>query len=154
GGSLGTADITADGSYLFVTDRTVYGANAEIHKIDLNTGADSPISYARGLQEGGSWDVAIGSDGNAYVTSDSYGGQSSNYVWLVNTSTGAAARSTVLNEASRTNVGRSADRKWLVLGQSGQGVQSYSVASKAVVGGGGAQGYSSTGVPAENADGS
>ena len=68
GGSLNGADISPDDSFLLVAQRDGNGPQGTFHKVNLTTGAVTDIRYNRNFLEGGGWDVAIGANGKALVT--------------------------------------------------------------------------------------
>jgi hypothetical protein len=70
GGSLNGLDIARDNSFLLVAQNTVTASQGTFHKVDLSTGMVTNINYARASGETGAWDVAIGSNGLALVTTD------------------------------------------------------------------------------------
>jgi sugar lactone lactonase YvrE len=63
-GPLNGADITLDGKFLYAADD---GAT-KVWKVDLATGVGKDLVYAGGAGSNGAWDVAIGKDGKALVT--------------------------------------------------------------------------------------
>jgi hypothetical protein len=73
GGKLNGMDIARDDSFLLVAQDTISGTQGTFHKIDLATGSVTNINYTRAFGELGAWDVAIGSNGLALVTTR-YGG--------------------------------------------------------------------------------
>ncbi len=133
GGSLGPGDITADGSALFLTERQFNGTNDTVHKIDLTTGQTTNIVYPKLQYEGASWDLVIGSDGNAYVTADAGTSQTTYSVAIINTTTNAVSRSPVLSLEYRTMLGRSEDRNYLAIGYTTSGLETYSVATGTIL---------------------
>jgi len=70
GGSLNGLDIARDNSFLLVAQNTVTASQGTFHKVDLSTGMATNINYTRTSSENGAWDVAIGSNGLALVTTD------------------------------------------------------------------------------------
>ena len=70
GGSLNGLDIARDNSFLLVAQNTVTASQGTFHKVDLSTGMVTNINYTRTSSENGAWDVAIGSNGLALVTTD------------------------------------------------------------------------------------
>jgi hypothetical protein len=68
GGSLNGLDIARDNSFLVVAQNTFGASQGACQKVDLATGAVTNINYARTFGETGAWDVAIGSNGLALVT--------------------------------------------------------------------------------------
>src|SRR5438477_111483 len=70
GGSLNGLDVARDNSFLLVAQNTVSGSQGTFHKVDLSTGMVTNINYTRTSGENGAWDVAIGSNGLALVTTD------------------------------------------------------------------------------------
>ena len=70
GGSLNGIDIARDNSFLLVAQDTVGISQGTVHKVNSSTGAITNINYTRESGEGGVFDVAIGSNGLAFVTTD------------------------------------------------------------------------------------
>jgi hypothetical protein len=68
GGSLNGMDITRDDSSLLVAQNTIGAIQGTFQRITLATGSIANISYTRASGEAGAWDVAIGSNGLALVT--------------------------------------------------------------------------------------
>ena len=68
GGSLNGLDIARDNSFLLVAQNATSGSQGTFHKVDLATGMVTNINYTRASGETGAWDVAIGSNGLALVT--------------------------------------------------------------------------------------
>ncbi|HKP05162.1 MAG TPA: hypothetical protein VJU77_17565 [Chthoniobacterales bacterium] len=68
GGSLNGVDIARDDSFLLVAQNAIGAAQGVFHKVALPTGNVTNISYTRASGEAGAWDVAIGSNGLALVT--------------------------------------------------------------------------------------
>ena len=71
GGSLNALDIARDNSFLLVAQNTTSGSEGTFHKVDLITGIVTNINYTRTSGEDGAWDLAIGSNGLALVTTQS-----------------------------------------------------------------------------------
>ena len=63
GTSLLGADITPDGSALYVAESQVASAQGFVRKVDLATGNVSNLAYDLAFSEAGAWDVEIGSAG-------------------------------------------------------------------------------------------
>jgi WD40 repeat protein len=68
GGKLNGADIAPDDSFLIVAQDNYGVAQGMWQKVDLITGQVTRINYQRDGVEAGSWDVAIGSNGLALLT--------------------------------------------------------------------------------------
>jgi Ca2+-binding RTX toxin-like protein len=68
GNQLNGADITADGSTLYVAEGTRSASQGFVRKIDLNTGEVDNVAYDLDFAEGGAWDISIGATGKAVVT--------------------------------------------------------------------------------------
>ena len=64
GGILNGADITTDGNFLYVTQGIAGPTQGILEKVDLSTGMKTDLFYALASNEGGGWDVAIGSNGS------------------------------------------------------------------------------------------
>jgi hypothetical protein len=73
GSSLNGIDIAADDSFLLIAENSVGISQGTFYKLDLATGIPTNISYTRASNEGGAWDVAIGSNGLALVTTQFQG---------------------------------------------------------------------------------
>ena len=69
GGSLHGLDISLDQSHLYITNNVLQGVDAVIHKVNLNTLAITGIHYAVDFGETGCYDIAIGANGLALLTS-------------------------------------------------------------------------------------
>ncbi len=68
GKALWGIDITPDDSFLLAAENNTANSQGTFHKIDLHTGAITDINYPLTNGEGGAWDVAIGANGIALVT--------------------------------------------------------------------------------------
>src|SRR5262245_37434956 len=68
GGSLNGLDVARDDSFLLVAQNVTTSTQGTFHKVQLSTGMVTNISYTRGFTEDGAWDVSIGSNGLALVT--------------------------------------------------------------------------------------
>src|SRR6516225_9692324 len=68
GTSLNGADISADGSALFVAESQTGATQGVVHEVNLATDAVTDLPYNLGFYEGGSWDVALGAAGKGLVT--------------------------------------------------------------------------------------
>jgi hypothetical protein len=68
GTALNGADITPDGSSLYVAETQTNNSTGQglVHKVDLNSGAVTNLPFPLGYLEGGSWDLAAGSGGKAF----------------------------------------------------------------------------------------
>jgi hypothetical protein len=73
GGSLNGIDIATDDLSLLVAQNNVSGSQGVLHKLNLITGAVTNITFSRASYEAGAWDVAIASNGLAFVTTQYYG---------------------------------------------------------------------------------
>ncbi len=86
GNLLKGADITPDGSSLYIADEEWGATQGWFHQLNLNTGAVTNIPYWFSSYELGSWDVAIANNGIALATTEGNG-------WLplrqINTATDA-----------------------------------------------------------------
>jgi hypothetical protein len=121
GGSLNAVDIAPDDSYLLVSQFAGGVTQGAFHKLDLASGAATNIIYARGFGEGDAWDVAIGSNGLALVTTD-YPGSGTNPLRQITLATGAITARTDApgsgaggRVSGRTQLHRSADRTRMYL---------------------------------------
>jgi sugar lactone lactonase YvrE len=68
GTSLNGADITPDGSALYVTEGLAGSTQGVVHQVDLTTGQVTDLPYNLAFYEGGSWDVAVGANGKGLLT--------------------------------------------------------------------------------------
>jgi hypothetical protein len=68
GGSLNGLDIAPDDSFIIVAQDQTSGSQGTFHKVSLVNGALTNINYALTAGEGGGFDVAIGANGRALVT--------------------------------------------------------------------------------------
>jgi hypothetical protein len=73
GGMLNAIDIARDNSFLLVAQQDVGVSQGTIHKVNTSTGAITNIDYPLQSGEGGVWDLAIGSNGLALVTTSFQG---------------------------------------------------------------------------------
>ena len=73
GGSLNGIDIARDNSFVLVAQGTAGISQGTFYKLDLSSSAVTNINYTRASGETGAWDVAIGSNGLALVTTQ-FGG--------------------------------------------------------------------------------
>jgi hypothetical protein len=73
GTSLLGADITADGSALYVAEGQTSSGQGILHKVDLTTGTVTNLSYNLAFGEIGSFDVALGANGKG-LFDGSFGG--------------------------------------------------------------------------------
>ena len=113
GGSLNGIDIARDNSFLLVAQNNVGISQGTFHRVNLASGMVTNINYTRELNggEAGAWDVAIGSNGLALVTTQ-YDGSGYTPLRQVNLGTNAI---TIRNDApgpvvwAPTQIHRSAD---------------------------------------------
>jgi hypothetical protein len=68
GTSLNGADITPDGSTLYVAESQLSGSQGVLHKVNLDDGSVTNITYSLGPYEGGTWDVAVANNGKAFFS--------------------------------------------------------------------------------------
>jgi hypothetical protein len=73
GGQLRGADVSADDSYLLVTQGAFGLVEGRVEKVNLNTREVTHINYPLTRLEGGGWDVTIASNGRAFLTVDGSG---------------------------------------------------------------------------------
>jgi PQQ-like domain len=73
GSSLNGIDIAADDSFLLVAENSVGLIQGTFYRLDLSTGIVTNVNYTRTSNEGGAWDVAIGSNGLALITTQFQG---------------------------------------------------------------------------------
>jgi hypothetical protein len=65
GNSLYGADITPDGTSLYATEGQTNNGQGTVHKVNLNTGAVTNLTYALSSLESGSYSIAVGGNGKA-----------------------------------------------------------------------------------------
>jgi hypothetical protein len=108
GGSLNGVDISADDSFLLIGQSYTDGPQGLIHKLDTATGNTANITYALESGEGGSWEIAIASNGTALITTQPTG---NNWTPLrqINLSTNVVTE--------RTDTPGSGPHGWLSAGQ-------------------------------------
>lgn len=68
-GSPYAMDITEDCNALYVTDIELSGGDGVVHKINLETLAVTDLTYTTDIADDGGYDIAIGSEGIALLTS-------------------------------------------------------------------------------------
>jgi hypothetical protein len=68
GSSLNGIDVAADDSFLIVAENSIGITQGTFYRLDLTNGSVTNINYTRASNEGGAWDVAIGSNGLALIT--------------------------------------------------------------------------------------
>jgi sugar lactone lactonase YvrE len=68
GTSLNGADITPDGSALYVAENQTSGSQGVIHKVNLDDGSVTNLTYALSGGEGGSFDIAVADNGKAFFS--------------------------------------------------------------------------------------
>jgi hypothetical protein len=71
GGSVNGIDIARDDSFILAAQNTVGPAQGVFQRVNLATGAITNIPYMLEFNDGGAWDVAIGSNGLALVSTQS-----------------------------------------------------------------------------------
>lgn len=74
GGSLNGADIAMDDSFLLVAQNRIGVKEGALQKVNLVTGQVTNINYTRVYPEAGAFDIAIGSNGRALVTTRVFDG--------------------------------------------------------------------------------
>jgi len=72
-GSVWGIDIARDDSFILAAQNSIGAAQGVFQRVNLATGAITNISYTRDFGEGGAWDVAIASNGLAFVTTQYQG---------------------------------------------------------------------------------
>ncbi len=73
GSSLNGIDIAPDDSFLLAAEDSVGISQGVFYRLNLSNGTVTNINYTRASNEGGAWDVAIGSNGLALVTTQFQG---------------------------------------------------------------------------------
>jgi DNA-binding beta-propeller fold protein YncE len=109
GTSLNGADITPDGSALYVAEDRASGTQGLIRKVNLASGTVTNIPYTLAFGEAATWDVAIGSNGRGMV-STRIGGP----FWELNLATDTLTQrldATTFGQVTQnTHIHRSSDR--------------------------------------------
>ncbi|MDB5320032.1 MAG: Hemolysin-type calcium-binding region, partial [Phycisphaerales bacterium] len=141
GTSLNGADITPDGSALYVAEgQQTADSKCVVHKVDLATGHVTDLTFAHvDAYEQGTSDVAIAADGNAYVTIDWYSSYHTGSLAVIDMASGVVTRSNRLFDEYHTDIARSADRTRLAVGRPSAGVRVFNVLTQTVT----ANGYGS-----------
>lgn len=112
------ADITPDGTSLYVADGTTPGGMGLIHKINTATGAVTNLNYALTTNESWGFDLKIGSNGIGFITG-TYQGSGFMPLREINTATDQISDvpnvpGPFLNDISQwTGIARSTDRNEL-----------------------------------------
>src|SRR5262249_11235361 len=70
GASLYGADITPDGQFLYVSEGVRGATQGMIHKVNLDDGSVTNLTYDLSSYEGGTFDVAVANNGKAFFTSN------------------------------------------------------------------------------------
>ena len=73
GSSLNGIDIASDDSFLLAAENSVGISQGTFYRLSLPSGTVTNVNYTRASNEGGAWDVAIGSNGLALVTTQFQG---------------------------------------------------------------------------------
>ena len=68
GSTLNGADITPDGTALYIADGQSAGTQGFVRKLNLTTGAVADLAYTLAFGESGAWDVNLASNGRGFVT--------------------------------------------------------------------------------------
>jgi ribosomal protein L24E/6-phosphogluconolactonase (cycloisomerase 2 family) len=68
GAGLWGADITPDGNFLYTTEAVRGATQGMLHKVNLNDGTVTSVTYDLSFYEGGTWAVAIANNGKALFT--------------------------------------------------------------------------------------
>ncbi len=114
GGSLNGLDIALDDSFLIVAQNAVSGTEGIFYRVDLRTGDVRNINYTRASGEGGGWDVAIGANNIALITTGN-GGSSSVPLRQIDLATNIISIRTDANGSARMPIVRSADASRMYL---------------------------------------
>ena len=120
GNVLNGADITPDGTQLVVAEDVSGQDQGFVHLVDLTDNTVSTVAYTLDFGEIGAWDIAVGSNGSAFVTTD-YGGSGWTSLRELDLTTGTfTARTDSLGSGfggevrQNTRIQRSADRSLLL----------------------------------------
>ena len=68
-GNLMGLDLSPDGNKLVIADSSTANSQVWVHVVDLTTGQDNPAVFNAAANESGTFAVAFGGDGAAYITS-------------------------------------------------------------------------------------
>jgi sugar lactone lactonase YvrE len=115
GTSLYGADITPDGSTLYVTENQTAGSQAVLHKVNLADGTVTNLSYNIGGGEAGGWDVAVANNGKALLTA-LFNGSGAVPLHELDVASGTITNRQTISQA--THVRRAADGSLLFLTES------------------------------------
>ena len=127
GGLPNGIDISPDNSFLLIAQGAVGVLQGTVQKVDSSSGAITNINFAREFGEGGAWDVAIGSNGIAFVTTNNQGSGGSTPVLQINLTTNTiSVRTDVTAVSNFTSIYRSADATRLYFVEGGGTVFTYS----------------------------
>jgi sugar lactone lactonase YvrE len=103
------ADITADGQFLYVTDLVPGSTEGVVHKVNLDTGAVTNLTYLLNSLQAGSYGIAVGPHGEAYFTTNVIpGAGSAEPLYRIDVASDAVTPVQNFSEVAR--VSRSADR--------------------------------------------
>ncbi len=138
-GALYGADITPDGHWMYVADKTqLSSTQAVIHKVNLLTGQVTDLTYPIHGGEGGSYDVTILPNGIALFSSDTDGPSGFVTMRQINLATDVITERTDLGgitEGTRFDVSPDRSRVYVKsAGPYGGGVQLYSTATNSIIG--------------------
>lgn len=118
GNVLNGADITPDGSQLVIAEDVIGQGQGFVHLLDLSDNEVSTVAYELDFGEIGAWDIAVGANGTAFVTTD-YGGSGWTPLRELDLATGTfTARTDSLGSGfggevrQNTRIQRSADRSF------------------------------------------
>lgn len=134
GGSLNGLDIARDDSFLLVAQNNTTGTEGTFHRVALPSGSVTNINYTRASGENGAWDVAIGSNGLAMVTTQ-FGGSGTVPVRQIDLTTNAISIRTDRGSVSQnTQIHRGADGTRLFFMQpNDQSIFTYSAPSNTFI---------------------
>jgi DNA-binding beta-propeller fold protein YncE len=110
------ADITADGSALYVTEDVLHDGKGVVHKLDLAGGVVRDLEYTPASGETGGWDVAIAADGRALLTTQTVPNAFSPTLRLIDLASDTVS-TTLFSIPQRSLVTRGADRSMVLLQQ-------------------------------------
>lgn len=105
GGSLNGIDIARDNSFLLVAQDAFSVSQGTFHRVALPTGLVTNINYTPAFGEGGAWDVAIGANGLALVTTQFNGA----VIRQIHLATNSITVRSDIHETGTTHIHRSSD---------------------------------------------
>src|SRR5262249_36496749 len=115
GASIYGADITPDGAYLYATEAVRGATQGMLHRVNLDDGTVTNVTYNLGGYEGGTWDIAVADNGKALFDSR-FEGSGGVALHQLDLATGTISNRQTINQD--THIRRGADGSLLFLTQS------------------------------------